>query len=47
MRVVVVMHYCEGYSTEEIADICGCAHATDRTRLFRARRKLRNMLEGM
>lgn len=44
MRAALVMHYCEGYSTEEIADACGCAHATVRTRLLRARRKLEKML---
>lgn len=45
MRAAVIMHYCEGYSTEEIAEACGCAHTTVRTRLFRARARLERMLK--
>lgn len=46
MRVAVVLYYGEGYSTEEIAGICRCSPTTVRTRLHRARRRLRKMLEG-
>lgn len=46
IRMVVHLYYGEGYSTEEIAGIMGCAPATVRTRLYRARDKLRNLLGG-
>ena len=43
-RVVVHLHYVEGYSTEEIARIAGCKPSTIRTRLHRARERLRTTL---
>ena len=46
MRLAVHLHYGEGYSTEEIAGIMGCTPATVRTRLYRARGKLRDLLGG-
>lgn len=45
-RVVVYMFYYEGYSTQEIAGILHCPHATVRTRLSRARKNLRTMIGG-
>lgn len=45
-RIVVHLHYGEGYSTEEIAQILHCRPATVRTRLHRARKKLKDLLEG-
>ena len=46
LRVVVWLHYVEGYGTDEIAPLVGCRPATVRTRLHRARKKLRLELEG-
>ena len=45
-RTVVHLHYAEGYSTEEIADTLGIPAATVRTRLRRARLKLKDILGG-
>lgn len=45
MREVVHLHYVEGYSTNDVAKICGCSPVTVRTRLFRARRKIKKALE--
>lgn len=45
-RVVVHLHYAEGYSTDEIADILAIPAVTVRTRLRRARLKLKVMLGG-
>lgn len=47
LRVVVWLHYVEGYATDEIAPLVGCRPATVRTRLHRARKKLRLELEEM
>lgn len=43
-RVPVCLHYCEGYTTAEVAGILGKKEATVRTWLFRARGLLRDML---
>lgn len=45
-RTVVHLHYYEGYTTEEIAEITGTKPATVRTQLTRARQKLANLLKG-
>lgn len=45
LRTVVHLYYVEGYSTDEIAVIVGCKATTARTRLHRARTKLKGMLE--
>ncbi len=45
LRVVALLHYVEEYSTDQIARIVGCAPATVRTRLHRARRQMRQILE--
>ena len=44
LRTTVHLHYAEGYSTEEIARIAGCKPSTVRTRLHRARERLRTTL---
>ena len=44
-RAAVHLHYVEGYSTEEIAEIMHCRPATVRSRLHRARAQLRTLLE--
>ena len=46
LRTVVHLHYAEGYSTEEIAALLGVPPATVRTRLRRARLKLKDLLGG-
>ncbi len=45
-RMVVHLFYYEGYSSIEIAEITGEKPSTVRTRLTRARQKLRELLEG-
>ncbi len=45
-RAAVHLFYYEGYSTAEIAEITGEKPSTVRTRLTRARDKLREMLQG-
>lgn len=45
LRTVIYLHYVEGYQTDEIANMIGCRPATVRTRLHRARNKLKLKLE--
>lgn len=45
LRTTVHLHYVEGYSTEEIALIADCKPSTVRTRLYRARERLRAALQ--
>ena len=44
-QLSVYLHYYEGYKTEEVASILGVNHATIRTRLRTARKKLKLILE--
>ena len=46
LRVPVHLYYAEGYSTEEIAGLLDIPAATVRTRLRRARERLRDLLGG-
>ena len=46
-RVVVLLYYVEGYKTEEIAKLVECPDATVRSRLHRARQKLKEMIGGI
>ena len=43
-RAVIHLHYYEGYSTNEIAQLLGCHPGTVRSRLSRARERLRKLL---
>ena len=43
-RAVVELTYVFGYSYEEVAEIVQCHHNTVKTRMFHARRRLRQML---
>ena len=43
-RAVILLHYYEGYSTNEIAQLLGCRPGTVRSRLSRARERLRKLL---
>ena len=45
-RTAVHLHYAEGYRTEEIAAMLGVPGATVRTRLRRARMRLKDLLGG-
>lgn len=45
LRLIVHLHYIEGYPLEEIARFMGCKAATVRTRLHRARKRLKLDLE--
>ncbi|MCL2150807.1 MAG: sigma-70 family RNA polymerase sigma factor [Coriobacteriia bacterium] len=45
-RLVLHLHYYEGYSSPEIAQITGQAESTVRQQLTRARRLLKDVLEG-
>jgi len=47
LRTVIHLHYAEGYATEEIAKLLDIPAATVRTRLHRARGKLKDLLGGM
>ena len=46
LRIVIHLCYAEEYSTEEIATILGIPAVTVRTRLYRARRRLKEQLGG-
>lgn len=46
LRDVIVLFYFDDLKSEEIAPILGIAHATVRTRLARARERLRGPLDG-
>lgn len=45
-RIPLHLHYCEGWSTQELAQILRIPAATVRTRLFHGRELLRAALEG-
>jgi RNA polymerase sigma-70 factor, ECF subfamily len=45
-RRAIVLHDVAGFSSREIAQLCGIEHNTVRTRLFRARRAMRRALDG-
>lgn len=45
-RAVIHLHYYEGYSTQEIAQLLHCRPGTVRSRLSRARERLRRLLGG-
>lgn len=45
-RLPLHLHYCEGFSTQELAHILRIPATTVRTRLFRGRELLRAALEG-
>ena len=47
LRIPIHLHYGEGYSTEEIAAMLDIPAATVRTRLHRARGKLKALLGGL
>ena len=46
-RTVIHLHYAEGYSCEELADMLGLPAATVRSRLHRGRKQLKTLLGGL
>ena len=44
-RAVIVLHYFEDYTCEEIADVLNCSVGTVKSRLFYARKDLKDRLE--
>ena len=46
-RTVVELTYYQGFSYQEIAEIMGCPVNTVKTRMFHARRRLRELLPGL
>ena len=46
LRATAVLFYIEEHSVREIADIMECRQGTVRVRLARARRQMRDVLEG-
>ncbi len=45
LRTVIILREYEGMSIEEIAEVLGCSQGTVKSRIFRARERLRRMLE--
>ncbi len=45
-RLPLVMHSCEGHSTQEIADAMGVSNSAIKTRLFRARERFREVYQA-
>ena len=47
MRRVLILHDVEGYTHEEIGDLLGIASGTSKSQLFKARVKMRDMLQAL
>jgi len=45
-RLPLVLHSCEGRSTQEIADVLGVSNSAVKTRLFRARERFREVYQA-
>jgi RNA polymerase sigma-70 factor (ECF subfamily) len=45
-RLPLVLHSCDGHSTQEIADALGCSNSAIKTRLFRARERFREVYQS-
>lgn len=45
LRVAVVLHYIEGYTVAEVAQLCHVPQGTVKSRLARGRKALKSMLE--
>jgi RNA polymerase sigma-70 factor (ECF subfamily) len=46
LRAIIVLKEVDGFSYDEIAAILGCSRGTVKSRLFRARERLKEMLKG-
>jgi RNA polymerase sigma-70 factor (ECF subfamily) len=47
MRQVLILHDVEGYTHEEIGDVLGVTSGTSKSQLFKARAKMRALLESL
>jgi RNA polymerase sigma-70 factor (ECF subfamily) len=47
MRQVLILHDVEGYTHEEIGDVLGVTSGTSKSQLFKARAKMRALLDGL
>ena len=47
MRQVLILHDVEGYTHEEIGDALGVASGTSKSQLFKARARMRTLLQGI
>jgi len=47
MRQVLILHDVEGYTHEEIGDALGVTSGTSKSQLFKARAKMRALLDGL
>jgi RNA polymerase sigma-70 factor (ECF subfamily) len=47
MRQVLILHDVEGYTHEEIGDVLGVTSGTSKSQLFKARAKMRALLENL
>jgi RNA polymerase sigma-70 factor, ECF subfamily len=47
MRQVLILHDVEGYTHEEIGDVLGVTSGTSKSQLFKARAKMRSLLDGL
>jgi RNA polymerase sigma-70 factor, ECF subfamily len=45
MRQIVVLHDVEGYTHDEIGEMLGIAAGTSKSQLFKARARLRSLLQ--
>lgn len=45
-RLPLVLHSCDGHSTQEIAEVLGCSNSAVKTRLFRARERFRQVYQN-
>lgn len=46
MRKVLILHDVEGYTHEEIGELLGISSGTSKSQLFKARARMRTLLEG-
>jgi RNA polymerase sigma-70 factor (ECF subfamily) len=46
MRQIIVLHDVEGYTHEEIGELLGIAAGTSKSQLFKARARLRGLLQS-
>ena len=46
-RIVMILHYLEGYSVKEVAKLCGITQSAVKMRLSRGREQLKERLKGV
>ena len=45
-KMILTLYYCSGYSTKDIGKILKMKESTVRSKMFRAKEKLKNQYEG-